>query len=827
MRFLILLILVGVSTIASAQWWTVPTAPVSAIEQYSSVKNRMAFNGSSSSTALSQLISYYSTRGGSIVIDTVVTVSSSVSISSDVEFKEGGQIVHGANTVTISGNMEAPKRQHLFSGTGQVTLSKKVSTLYPYWWGAKGDGTGDDIIPIQACVNSAWLSSSLVIQLLSGDHPISKGILLANPAGWLSISLTFRGIENYDGNTGTQIRCLHNDNFAIAIQNGRSMTIENIYFRGLGSSYNPTMAQIINNIDDDWASQYGRKSRYSPFSAIVIDPFSSVAPPDGGYPNFSSSYTAGQAGSSNISIKNVVCRYFIVGVMFTPHGTFGNGSEVSMSRVLVDRCKEGVAIGFTQNRSIAMTDCNIASVKTCMDSNTYGFQAGPMPSPVNCQFGSCKSILNVNGNYGELHITNSYGESIYQIGYVSGENQVLNFTNCAFNFTTHNETGVQDASGVLTYNGITQFNGGSMAFSSYRPTCINVTKLVLNAVSLNQPVVNTPNTSNTTYQVIYNDCKVSGYLNQDGFNITSTGFTEQVNSSVVSGYGMGMGGTSFEYPETGQPLNTIRIENKPASAWLIDFRETATISINTATSQATFTAADGGRYKLGDILVSPGQLPSADNPSGLSLETCLGIVTDITSNVITCSFVSRGITAGSKPIYNYRLRKYRPCVLATTTTGSNQITVTSFSTQETVAQLYPAGARVHGAGIKSGSHVTAVTGNVLTISTNCTASGTGIEVYDAICRGTFRSFDNQFPETGSTFRTFGARTGDQLIFENHPYRSGGIATSGGYTPAWKFSFKPISGTTAQRPTPTTLDVGLEYYNTTISAFQKWNGTTWN
>lgn len=798
--------------------------------KYASLKTFSRATNTSTRIALDSLIGYYSSRTGEIVIDTTVTTIANKSINSQVRFVKGGLITNESFTLTFSNTLIAPPRQQLWAGgIGTVTLSNYVKELYPYWWGAKGDEINDDTQEIQESVDVALRSKVGIVQLLAGYHKISKGIIIEHP-NTFSVGLTLRGIETYDGDWGTMIECTHTDNFAIGIQNGRSITIENMYIRGAGYTYNPSLAQCINNTDAMWETEYGRGSRYSPYSGVVIDPFSSSVPADGGYPGFTAHYDGSQAGSSACVIRNVIIRYFIVAAMLTPHGTFGNGSEIVFDRVGFDRCREGMAFGFTQNRQVVVSNSNMATMRTGFTSTKYGVQSGPMPAFSHTQIGSCREILNASGNYGELKLTDVYSESLYSIGSIAGQNNPLIMTNCAFNFAGPNLTGgILARASMLDYDGTVIMMGGGLTEYTGRPVVTSVGKIVLNGVTLNQPLVNTPDTGPKTYAVEYHDCQISGWEGADQQTKT-TDFYEIVNGPYATGIYPGLH-ANIQYPEIGAPTNTILLKTEPAGTWLVSYYEQATVTVDTVTvsgGTATFTSTDSGRYRVGDVLVSPGQLQSTSTPSGLSYETVWGVVTSVVSSTITVGFISRGITGGTKNIYGYRLRKYRPTLRANITSGSNKIVVTSKSTEQTVAQIYPVGQKICGSsGIKAGSYVTSVSADSIFISTNATGTATGIDVFDAICRGEFISTDGQYPSSAETYRTFGARIGDKLSFKNDTYKIGGVASTGGFTPVWKMQFKYLTGTTGSRPTPSLIDAGLEYFNTTTVSKQIWDGSIWN
>jgi hypothetical protein len=107
-------------------------------------------------------------------------ISSSVTISNRVIFSENAVLdIPNGVTVTFNGGLQAGLF-NIFncSGTGDVVLpSITTSTTYPEWWGAKGDGTTDDVTAINKCI-AATVGGKVVFSSL--EYAVSSSVIIAH-----------------------------------------------------------------------------------------------------------------------------------------------------------------------------------------------------------------------------------------------------------------------------------------------------------------------------------------------------------------------------------------------------------------------------------------------------------------------------------------------------------------------------------------------------------------------------------------------------------------------------------------------------------------------
>lgn len=95
-----------------------------------------------------------------------------------VAFAPGAVLsVAAGKTVTLNGAVLAGLEQH-FSGAGTVVLSDNAPRVYPEWWGALGNGTGDDAAAITKA-NTAATSAGTVLVLSPGrTYRVLTGVTL-------------------------------------------------------------------------------------------------------------------------------------------------------------------------------------------------------------------------------------------------------------------------------------------------------------------------------------------------------------------------------------------------------------------------------------------------------------------------------------------------------------------------------------------------------------------------------------------------------------------------------------------------------------------------
>ena len=111
-----------------------------------------------------------------------ITANLTIPANVSLQLERGALLsVATARTLTINGSLRAGLYQ-IFSlaGTGKVVFGRphRTEEINPIWWGAKGDGVADDVIPLQQCVDCSIASDSINIYVPSGTYKLTDTLKL-------------------------------------------------------------------------------------------------------------------------------------------------------------------------------------------------------------------------------------------------------------------------------------------------------------------------------------------------------------------------------------------------------------------------------------------------------------------------------------------------------------------------------------------------------------------------------------------------------------------------------------------------------------------------
>jgi len=98
-------------------------------------------------------------------------ISSTMSLNA-ISLGYNTQLKPGAGVTLSVGSIDAPPDTQIFGGSGSVQVTSK-QPVYAKWWGAKGDGTTNDLAAIQAAV----ASSASTVRLMGGTFLAGTGTL--------------------------------------------------------------------------------------------------------------------------------------------------------------------------------------------------------------------------------------------------------------------------------------------------------------------------------------------------------------------------------------------------------------------------------------------------------------------------------------------------------------------------------------------------------------------------------------------------------------------------------------------------------------------------
>jgi hypothetical protein len=134
-------------------------------------------NGSNDdSAAINSGLSVISSGGTIIFPNGTYKLSNDVTSAVDTTMEMIGSAkfsVDSAKTLTINGVIKAGLNQ-IFSGSGDVAGLRE--TVYPHWWGAKGNGSNDDSTAIQAAIDT--LTNGGTILFPGGTYNIGTGLVI-------------------------------------------------------------------------------------------------------------------------------------------------------------------------------------------------------------------------------------------------------------------------------------------------------------------------------------------------------------------------------------------------------------------------------------------------------------------------------------------------------------------------------------------------------------------------------------------------------------------------------------------------------------------------
>ena len=319
------------------------------------------------------------------------------------------------------------------------------------WFGAMGNGAADDVFAIQKGIDYILNhpQAERTLYFPAGTYSISRPLLIARPDKdrYRQSSINLVGpAESRDlGMGAANILPLFNNTFAIGIQSGKGVLIKDLVLRGRFEFPNKLKAVQVDTLSfEEWRDGSTRDDRYSPYSGIVIDPFSDAA----AYPSASDMYPGlrgyylsglGRGGSTDVRVEGCAIVNFVVGVMITPSNQ-QNGELIDVVDCDISANKVAYAMGQAQSK-----ECHVEKLKcwgpthTLFDNVHYGFRHGdgaavPFVDGVNIADAVKELCCIVASSFGGT-FRNVYAEGLFRIGYAGGP-ATVSFEDCSLNFAT-------------------------------------------------------------------------------------------------------------------------------------------------------------------------------------------------------------------------------------------------------------------------------------------------------------------------------------------------------------------------------------------------------
>jgi hypothetical protein len=643
------------------------------------------------------------------------------------------------------------------SAGGTVTFAStaQVPILYAVWWGAIGDGVTDDYAALQAFC-TACIGSQIKGKIAGGTFSIGTPIILGwKVAGaWVYSSFDIEG-EKMVFNaqqlslSGTQIVPTYTNTFGIGIQNGRAFRLKDVYVLGKNDwsgsvTTNATYGYVMTN--SNMVINSCRDSRYSPYSGVVVDPFGTSTPADGGYPGLTANYLASAAGSATGEFNNVTVQGFVSGFCLGPNGTIANCSEMEFLNCQSMYNKNALSICQSQSRNINWRGGSILGALYAFEGRNYGAQQGGAPHIYGCNMGITKYLFNVNGAFGFApHIEGIHAESFASLGFFGngGRQQPFTFVGCEFSF--YDFAGVHADLHLYTLAPMS-FVGCSLSFNgvTWDQPC-----RVLHPANGQAPIsfIGTtfwPEVQKEFWLAPTQNSNNSGRGFQDLLFLGSTFADTGTRGSGNPGGGLssdyGMLDTLSALNKTVVPMGA-RLRSttsNPSDFFFVGGNENSadqTISAGTVTvttganGTASFTAPDATIHRQGDLIFTTGAVTCEiyDGTTTGLFWICIGIVSGVVGSVVTLTGVGQNFATGS---YALKIGGWPRYHSATTGDTNSSTSLTNVAN----AAAWAVGNRVKGVGIPNGAYITAIAGTTVTISKAATATAVGVRLYDADVR---------------------------------------------------------------------------------------------
>ena len=259
----------------------------------------------------------------------------------------------------------------------------------------------NDYIELQGKINQAVIDNSVVE--ITRDYVIDYPLVMARfeDGEYKQHSAKIIGNSTMWDVSNGNIKATFSDAPILSIHKGKGNIVKGLNISGTG---------------------IGRDSRYSPYTALAIDPICGFLPPDGGYPGLKEFYQGSESksGSTGIRIEDCTFNNVTVGSITSPNGHTQNAELITYQNIRIGKVKHGIAGCQAQeklNRIInigAWDEC-----ETLFRFNTYGeCSSGQwVIDGVNVAGNVKELIYRSSHGYFPLFMMNVFAESLKRIGY--------------------------------------------------------------------------------------------------------------------------------------------------------------------------------------------------------------------------------------------------------------------------------------------------------------------------------------------------------------------------------------------------------------------------
>ncbi len=398
------------------------------------------------------LQSAFSSNINTVIISTNTIVNGTLTIPDGKIVKFEGGRISGKGTIN-GGIIEANYHTQIFDTT--LTVNPKAVNQYfsVKWFGAKGNNT-DDHTAIQKSINTCIKNNIRTVFLPVGKYKISNPLIISSGS---FCTLEVLGESSFwDANMGSELYPTFTNTFAIGIQNGKGCKIRKLKITGLFTP--PNMGdrpKFFNTSFENFKDNICRDSRYSPYAAIVIDPFTNLStdkiPADGGYPGLKPFYGMykgfwSNTGSTGIEIEEMIINNFVVGICSSPNEVTRNAEITIINKVQFENCKLCISGGQDQEKANVISNIYCwGGTHTIFATGLYGGErmAGNwIIDHANIAGGVIRFIYNNQHGYFPTYISHVFAESLGTWGTINSE-IASSISNCHIDFEYQNVAGAQ------------------------------------------------------------------------------------------------------------------------------------------------------------------------------------------------------------------------------------------------------------------------------------------------------------------------------------------------------------------------------------------------
>lgn len=597
------------------------------------------------------------------------------------------------------------------------------------WFGANPASDGADDYPyIQKAID--WVvkyRTHGTVFIPAGDYILSKGLLIRkdeNKDGaseFVSVDILGSKTASTDGaeNGGeTVLRCYDVTDFGIGIQRGKTMSIRNIAFSGKNLAGYKVNEFNVGDPNTSFLEAGCRNNRYSPYSAIVIDPFATKAVlTDNRYPKRTALYSEiSNGGSSAISIENCFIRGFAVGICNSPNGISQNAECHNFEHLWINLCKSAIVNCNSQARTVFCGDIKVwGGVECVFDHQRYGdgTSSAMLIEDINIA-GSAKYIIaTTNWGIGYYHQLNKvHAESVWAIGgdIVNGTQLGnISFKNSQINLTGENGNN-QKRAPVIAWCSTLEFQDSYVGYYSANDGNImfcNAGMVIMRNTSGN--IIHTQ----SAYEIsVFAELSVNNGDRPYYYTTDGNGFANEIRLrpglEIYKNAYLNFTGNGLQLKQKycGKAMNVYGLDGKFTP-----------VSIDNSARKAVFKAGDQ-IYKCapGAYLVT-----YSKDDFGRASWIGMGIISTVNvgAQTFTIEKISSKITASS----NIPLVIFSPAMLYSSTAfylgdiAKGSAVISNIVGDYNVAHKMKVGQYFNHPAFKSGTYITAVSAKTITLST--------------------------------------------------------------------------------------------------------------